>query len=232
MALEILLEITSITADRTEGLLTDNTVYGAPEVVRADGAVFVTGQKMDADSTVYSTLTLTGNDEDPQTDVSWVFNIPRDGWHRFLYAWIPDYAAGSYDMYDAVQDPATGIVYRSLVDSNVLTGGNEVTELGDTDNWEVIDDPGALALNTDEANESLNIETQVYSVNLIPNGEYGYASAISEAAEQCCHVDCSLNDLFAYIRLMSMIEGCQVRSDRSQFAQGERIARRIEAILE
>ena len=232
MALPILLEITSITSDRTEGLLTDNTVFGSPEVARADGAVFVTGQKMNADATIDSTLILEGDDSDPQTDSSWVFNIPLDGWFRFLYAWIPDYDAASYDIYDAVQDPASGTVYRSKVNANVLTGGNELTELAVTANWEVITDPGSLALNTDEANESTNIETQVYSVILIPNAEYNYASTISEAAEQCCHIDCTLNDLFAYIQQMVLVEGAQVRSDRSQFAQGERIARRLEAIYE
>jgi hypothetical protein len=227
MALEILLEITSITADRSEGLLTDNTVYGAPEVVRADGGVYVTGQKMKSDSTVDSTLTLTGDTADPQLDSSWTFNIPKDGWFRFLYVWIPDYnGATTYAQYEAVQNAATSVVYRSLVAGNV---GNALT---DVNFWEVISDPGSLALNKGEANESANIESIVYSVVLIPNAEYEFANAISEASEECCNVNCSLDDLFEYIRLMVMVDGCYVRSDRSQFAQAERIARRLEAITE
>jgi hypothetical protein len=227
MALDISLEITSITADRLTGVLTDNTVFGSPEVERTDVGVYVVGQKMLADSTVGETLTLTGDTDDPQTDSSWQFNIPRDGWFRFLYVAPPDYdVAVTYAQYDAVQDPATSIVYRSKVAGNVGNALNSLTH------WEVIATPALLALNSGEANESLNLDSQIYSVVLLPNSEYGYANAISEASEECCNINCSFDDLKLYIRLAALVDGAYVRSDRSQFPQAERIARKLEAILE
>jgi hypothetical protein len=225
MALDISLEITSITADRESGILTDNTVYGTGgNPARADVGVFVVGQKMKFDSTIDSTLTVTGNHSDPETDSTWTFNIPKDGWFRFLFVAPEDYAGGTtYALYDAVFDPTTNNVYRSLQSGNV---GNS---LGNTSFWELIADPAQLALNSGEANESTNLASQVYQVGLFPNSEYAYASQIAIASQEGGDAEREQN-VTLYELLAVFVDGGYIRDDRSEFSQLEKLARRIESV--
>lgn len=219
--------IDSITADRTTAILKDNTTYGTP--ARTSTALYAKGQKMSADSTVSSTLTVVGNNTSPISASLTQFSVTLtvDGWYRFLIVSIPVWAAATYALYDAVYNG--GVVYRSKIGSNVTTVAGDLLN---TTNWEVISDPATLASNAGEANESINIDSLTYEVILSPNSEYGYANEISEISEECCSVDCSLENLQKLIRLATIIDGMYVRSDRSEMASGERLARRAEAILE
>lgn len=219
--------IDSITADRTTAVLKDNTTYTTP--ARTSTALLAKGQKMNVDSTVAATLTLVGNNATPTSASLTQFNVTLtvDGWYRFLIVSVPVWAAATYNLYDAVYN--SGVVYRSKVASNVTT---IAADLLNTTNWEVISDPPTLASNEGEANESVNIDSTIYEVILAPNAEYGYSNEISEVSEECCSVDCSLENLQRLIRLATIIDGMYVRSDRSEMAAGERLARRAEAILE
>ena len=224
--LDILLSIDSISSDRQTATLLDSTVYGGANPARAAVGAYVVVQKMTAESTVSSTVTATGNDADPQTDVSWTFPLTTlDGWYRVLFIAPEDYDAGdTYALYDVIQDPATSIVYRSKQAGNI---GNA---LSNGTYWEVV--TALVALNEGTATESVNLNSTVYSFILTPNAEYNYANTIAEASESCCSVDCTLESLFMYIRMAAIVDGMYVHSDRAQYPQGERKARRFESIVE
>lgn len=226
MANSLLFTVDSIRSDRAQGVLLDGTTYSSP--VRSGVGVFVTGQKMDFDSSVESTLTVTANNSDPETDSQWTFDIPKDGWFRFNISAIPDFNASStYAIYDAVYDASSGKVYRSKQNANTTD------TLTDTAWWEEITDPGSLALNEGEDNESENIDSLVYEPGVFPNNEYGYANQIAKASEEYLT---SLNipdaDLERYALLSVLVNGAQVHADRSQMSQAERTCRRLQSIFE
>jgi hypothetical protein len=226
MANTLSFTVDSITSDRTEGVLLDGTTYSSP--VRTGVGVFVSGRKMLYNSSVESTLTIVGDDNDPETDSQWTFNIPKDGWFRFLIVSVPDFnAASTYAIYDAVFDPATNKVYRSKQNTNTTD------TLTDTAWWEEITDPGSLASNEGEANESANIDSLTYEPGIFPNSEYGFANQIADASEKyLTSFSIPDEDLETYSTLAVLVDGEYVHSDRSQMSQAERIARRLESLFE
>lgn len=224
MANTLLFQIKSFAADRQSGVLEDVTVYGTP--ARSTVAVIVKGQKIKFDTTEDVVLTLIGNQADPETDTEWQFNIPKDGWFKFLIVAVPDYSGAiEYDLYDAVY--SNGVVYRSK------QNGNQGESLLDTDWWEVISDPATLALNEGEANESANIDSTIYEIIVPVNSEWAYASNIAEASE---HYLTTLNipneQLAQYDIFSALVNSMQVFSDRANLINGERIARRLDSLIE
>lgn len=223
----VALEFSSITSDRTSGVITDNTVFTSP--ARSGGAVFFEVDKMDFESAVSEILAVVGNDNNPETDTSWTFTVSartvlKDGWTRGKYVFIVDYAGGTtYALYDAVFRPSTGAVYRSK------QAGNVGQSLDNTTYWEVIALPADLALNEGETNESANIASQVYDIEVTATAELAFANQIAiastEGGDAVREQSVQLYELLAV-----MVDGIYVLSDRSQFAQGERIARRVETI--
>ncbi len=225
MALDISLSIDSITSDRTTATLLDNTVYGTSgNPARNTLGVFVDVQKMKYDSTVDQTLVVTPNQSDPATVDSWTFPIPRDGWFRVLFVAPPDYAGGTtYALYDAVYNPSGTNVYRSLQSSNT---GNS---LSNTAFWELITDPPQLALNSGEANESLNLASQVYQFILSPNAQLAFSSQIAVTSLEQGDAEREQN-VTLYELLGVLSDGLFVRDDRAEYSQGELLARRIQSI--
>lgn len=217
MANTLSFTIDSITADRKTAVLLDGTSYTNP--VRTSTALYARGEKMNADSTVDSTLVLTPNNASPISAslTQYAVTLTVDGWYRFSIVSIPVWSAGTYALNAAVY--YSGSVYKSTAGSNTNTPG--------TANWELVNDPTTLtsSINT-------NIDSLVYEVILAPNAEYNYANKISEISEECCSVDCSLENLQNLIRLATIIDGMYVRSDRSEMSAGERLARRAESIFE
>jgi hypothetical protein len=222
----LIFTVDSITSDRLQGVLLDGSVYTDP--VRSGAAVFVKGQKMLATGSVESTLTVTGDQANPETDSEWVFNIPKDGWFRFLIVSVPDFnTSNSYSIYDSVFDPFTAKVYRSKQNSNTTDN------LLDTSWWEEITDPATLASNEGETNESDNIDSLIYEPGVLPNSEYGFANQIADASEEyLTSLNIPDDDLERYSLLSILVDGAYVKSDRSEMNQAERIARRLESILE
>jgi hypothetical protein len=226
MANTLSFTVSSITADRTTGTLVDGTTYSSP--ARATTGLFVSGSKMNSDDSIASALTVTGDQTDPETDASFEFNIPADGWFRFLIVSIPDFNSSStYALYDAVFDSASGNVYRSK------QNGNTEDDLTNTTWWELISSPSSLASNEDEANESTNIDSLIYEPYLGPNGEYAFANQIALASERyLTSLIIPEEDLEKYSLLAVLVDGAQVHGDRSEMSQAERISRRLESIIE
>jgi hypothetical protein len=217
-----------ITLDRTTGTLTDETVYGGGNPTRDTVRVYVSGYKMNKDSTIAETLTVTSNTLDPQNSSIYTFNIPRDGWFKFPTAIvkIPYSALVEFDKYDAVYDAPTGLVYRSLIDTNL---GNPLSL---STAWEAIASPGDLANNKGQINESLNIESIVYQRILTPNSEYSYGNLISCESESCCG-DCDEAVAVQQYEIAALLLDGAIEADyRSYLPQGEGIVRRLDIIFE
>jgi hypothetical protein len=218
----------SITSDRETLTITDSTSFVSP--IRSTVEVFLSGSKMKYDNTVSAALVITPNSTDPVTVTSWAFPYQDtlDGWYRIYYAIIKDAYSGatSYNIYDAVYDSGTKLVYRSKIGSNI---GNE---LSDTVSWELITDPSTLAANKGLTNESTNIESIVYQPVFSYNAQYGYGNFVSENSEACCG-DCeSCEQTETYSLLSLLVNGAILANYRTQVVQGEVICRRLEAILE
>lgn len=225
MANTLLFTVDSITSDRTQGVLLDETVYTSP--ARSSVGLFCKGQKMTFVPAVESTLTVTGDQTDPETDTRFTFNIPKDGWFRFLIVSIPDFdSSATYSIYDAVFNVSDNKVYRSKQNANTEN------DLTNTTWWEEITDPATLASNEGEDNESANIDSLIYEPYLAPNAEYGFANQISEASEEyLTSLNIPDDDLETYSLLAVLVDGAQVHGDRSEMNQAERISRRLQSII-
>lgn len=211
----------SIAADVASATITDTTVYGAPNADRADLRVFVKHYKVDTAS-IESALTLTSDTSDAQTDAVWTWTYDSDGYHKTYYVAIPEYsAATSYNIYDAVFDPATDLVYRSK------SSGNVGQSLTDTNFYLPITDPASLAANYGEATESVNITSLVYTRVLTPLSQQAYGNLIGT---NCACTDCDDDDIIPDYNIFSLwLNGAITADTRTEVLQGELICRRIES---
>ena len=216
MALSPLFSV-SIDADRTQITITDQTVYGSPNLVRADCSVFFSSAKVSAKN-VESDAETTGNDEDPSTDSSWTYEYTEDGYWKHRWVVIPEYdVATSYDLYDAVV--SGGTVYRSKSSGNV---GNSVSS---TTYFEEIGTPTSLADNKGESNQSNNIESYVYERVFTANAQYAYGNLI---AENSMYTEADDSKVMEQYDLFSLwLNGAIVCDERTLCLNGETICRRI-----
>lgn len=218
----------AITTDRATATITDSTVFGGSNPNRSAVRVFLSGNKQTVDNTVDYALTLTPNNTDPAVVSSWSWPYQdTDGWINFFYVIIKAaYAGGtSYNIYDAVYDSGTNLVYRSKANSNV---GHS---LSDTTWWELITDPSTLAANKGETNESLNIESTIYQRVLSYSAQYNYGNFISDASSECCG-DCAESEAVTEYKLLSLlVNGLITADERTELPQGETIARRLSGIF-
>lgn len=214
----------AITTDRTTATVSDDTVFTSP--IRSAVRVFLTGNKQTVDNEVDYALTLTPNDTDPAVVSSWSWPYQNtDGWINFFYVIIKDaYAGGTtYNIYDAVYDSGTNLVYRSKANSNV---GHS---LSDNTWWELITSPSTLAANKGETNESLNIESTIYQRVLSYSAQYNYGNFISDASSECCG-DCAESEAVTDYKLLSLlVNGLILADERTELPQGETISRRLES---
>lgn len=212
----------STAADNTTATITDATTYTSP--TRATCGVFINVYKTDYEGAQTKLSTILDN-SDANSTSTWTFNLDVDGWYQVYYFAPPDYASGtSYAKYAAVFDPGSQAVYRSK------SNGNLGNSLSNTTYWEIISDPAILAENFGTSTASANTDSQVvnkiYSVN---NQEIRDRYAVDIASDLCA--DCSLDkdiNLFEVYDLF--VEGLNHAEEYSEFLQGERIARRAEAL--
>lgn len=206
----------SISTDRETFTVTDSSTFASP--VRADCQVYLSAAKLDVNN-VATSLTVTSDDTDPNTDSSWVVEYTIDGTYRMYYVVIEEeYDAGdTYAQYAAVYSGA--VVYRSKQAGNI---GHAVS---DTDWWEVISSPASLAANKDTATESENITSLVYLRVFAADSQYTFANTL---ADQCGCSDCGEDSTLQEYNVFAMwIDGLAIADSRSEIVEGETIARRI-----
>lgn len=213
-------------ADALTITLTDDIDYSVTPL-RTNVRVFVQVDKMKADSTVKQAATVTPNTGDAQTDSAWSWPNIEDGYYKISFAIIKEaYSGGdTYAIYEAVYDSSTDIVYRSKAGSNT---GNA---LSDTAWWEVISDPArTISAAKGTATESTNAESIVYNRVLFPQAEKDFASYKAKEAIACCG-DCETDNHLAHV-LRDLIDGAEIADSRSVLVDGERICRKLEALLD
>ncbi len=206
-----------------EGVLNDETVFLAP--ARANVGVFVKAFKVSY-TAAQTEIPIAGNNSDPETDDAWLFDIATDGWYQFYYISIPDYDVGiTYAEHDAVFDPATGNVYRSISDLNV--GNSLVNTLW----FELIDDPASLVENIDTATESENTDGAVYQRILTPKVDRLYGDVAVVVARECCS-DCETEENVDRFELVfALREGALISEERMEYADGEKMIRRLDEFV-
>lgn len=208
----------------TEGTLSDDTVYGAPNQLRADVAVYATLSKL-AYNLSSTSVTITGDTSDPLTVTEWTWTYTTDGWYQARQVIIDEYnAATVYNRYDAVY--YSGVVYRS---TSAATHSDNTPP--NASFWEVISDPVSLIDNVGAVNESTNISYKIYNEILYPKAQKKFGDAIAEAATDCCS-DCKReDDVETYEFLGVMVDSMNLANTRSRFAEGEKIARKTEQFI-
>jgi len=211
----------TIDGDSFQGLLTDSTVYTTP--TRAQGAVYLTGQKMKSDNTEDYPLSITTYN--PETVTTFTFDITKDGYNKFKFVYIQDYnPATSYAQYDVVYYDSDNLVYRAIEP----TLGNVPT---DENFWEPIAIPTSLVDNVGTPSASANLSYQVYERIIYPFSKQGFGTLCSKAALDCCS-DCERGeDVLAYEQLGVYVDGMNIADQRGQYLQGEKIARDAQTAL-
>ena len=223
MALTITLS-TSIATDRESWVLTDDTVYGTGgNPARSAVGVFVASYKMNYDNTVATTLDVTSDDDDEETDASWTIDYTVDGWYKTYFVIIPDFDnTDTYEIYDAVFNPSDNKVYRSKQNNNT-----EDT-LTNTTWWEEITGANiaGLANNKDTATESANITSTIYQRVFRADSQYEFSNQLSDQSKFVD--DDELNTLEDYILFAQWLDAAEVADSRSEVLDGEQICRRIQ----
>jgi hypothetical protein len=219
MALTLDLSYTSETPDgdgNYTSILTDETTYGGVNPARADGVTYISGEKINYDSSVDSEVEFVTYN--PVTASTYTFTTYKDGWYKFLFCWIPNYDAGeTYEQYDAVY--YSGVVYRAILDN---FSGQTPTN---TSYWEVISEPTDLVGNLDTATESANIAVQLFQIIIYPFAKKLYGDKAEEYAINCCGTFKDLEEFNEYKQLGGIVAALQASNTRQRYASGERIAR-------
>jgi hypothetical protein len=214
--------VPTISADHTQSILTDTTSYTNP--TRSSVGVFLTVHKVDFRGTE-APLTATTNTSDPETDSIWTFQFSLDGHFRYKYVAIPDYSGVvTYTINQAVFDATDNVVYKSKINGNL---GNA---LSDPDSWMVVVNPTTLAENKGKVTESTNIDSYIGNyVIYTQTQDKRDLESINASLEQ--DLDAERDKSVDRFRLLDIfVEGLKEANTSGKFNQGERIARRAEAV--
>lgn len=202
-------------------VLNDLTTFTSP--LRNTVGVFVTAYKVNAKSQ-QTEIVITSNSGSPATATKWNFNIGTDGWYQFYYISVPNYDAGvSYAQYDVAH--ASGNVYRSLVGSN---GGNAVSN---PLYWELLPNPTLIVENVGLPTATLNADIALYQRVLIPKVTRLYGDRAVQIARECCS-DCEIPEHVDQFEIVfSLREGALISEQRLEYADGERMTRRLDEFV-
>jgi hypothetical protein len=224
MAITVNIDTVTFDTPVTTGTITDSSVYTSP--TRAAVGVYVQVYKTDYRG-ARQKLVTTGNGVDPpDDDTIWTFPYDSDGYHEILYVAIPDYAAGTYNLYDAVYSPANNWVFRSKIGSN----NNSLPGSATSDaNWEYIAEPYLLADNDGLATESTNITSQVLRKILYPATKICFGDQAGEAALEGYSTATRRQDVQLYEFLGLCTDAMKIAENRQEYTSGEKIARRAAA---
>ncbi len=204
-------------------VLNDDSVFSNP--IRPGVGVFVTAYKVNTGSQ-QTEIVIEGDSGSPTTDSKWNFDIGTDGWYQFYYTAIPNYDTGvPYAQYDCVYDTVTETVYQSLTNGNL---GNAVTNVLF---WVVLDEPTLLVEEIGQPAQALNVDMAIYQRILTPHIDKLYGDRAVAIARECCS-DCEVEEhVDAFEIVFSLREGALISEERYEFADGERMVRRLDEFI-
>jgi hypothetical protein len=217
MPLTPLLGDVSYASDASAVTIENTTVYGGANPDRSEVATFVQFYKVDRTGDL---TPMSQSPYDPTTDDIYTAALEQDGWIQVWFVNVENYnIATTYAQYDAVY--YNGVVYRALQAS---TG--QVPP--DLTNWEVIEFPTELIENYEEADESGNLTFLIFDfIASAYSRVYAGNTAALAAIETATNRKRS-EDVLDYEFFYTMLDGMVAAGDRNRFAEGERIARKIQ----
>lgn len=225
MALTISLSYSSEIKSGTTylGTITDSTVYGGANPARSAGAFYISGKKLKKDGTLDEALVFSSSDQ--EVDTSFTFTIPKDGWHQFYGVFVRDYDnAEPYVQYELVYQDSNNTVYRALQSTTGNAPPNATY-------WEAISSPTSVVDNVGAANESPNLEYQIYNRIIYPNAKAFAGTTSASAAVNGCS-DCERSeDVLLYEQAVVNVDALNNYDTRSQHALGEEIARASDELI-
>lgn len=221
MALELILTLSSLSADCATQDRIDETVYGGAELLRNQLAIYVLAYKKNLPDEDDVALVITGNDNNPLTDVSWVISdTTLDGWYLCPMYAIPIYdGAGNYTIGQVVH--YAGGLWECL---DAVSG---VPPDSNPTYWEqiLIDDPAV------ELADNVTFE---YSSDIVTcRLDICYGKVVSAAANEGCCEGCSDAVLKqTYERLDLLLNAIFSNCQQLKYAEAEENVRNATNICE
>lgn len=160
MALTIITDIESVSADLSSASLVDLTTYGGSNAARNTLALYLYLYKRDAS---LSDTAVTVSNTDPLNVTSWSFTLAGDGLYRAILFEFPIWAAGTYTVDSCVY--YSGSYYRANTGTSQTPGGA---------NWTLITDILATVLNLSGSGVTIG-QTNNFTTGILEAGTQGDA---------------------------------------------------------
>lgn len=221
MALIPNLTFTSVSADGTQSILTDSTIYGGSNPNRNQVAVYVYPVKVDEEQ-VETPLTIASFD--PETATTFTVTNTVDGWYQYYFLIVNNWLIGTtYNQYDLVWDTTQNQFYQYI---NVTpSAGNVVTNLT---YWMAVTNP-ALLIDTDS--EPTNIVFQELGKIITYQTSICFIKAAAKHAKETCNTDsCGCDSRIGKLfhKIEDLFTNMEINSTTELFLEGELNAREVE----
>ncbi len=224
MAITILITPSTTTLATSVGgvstfTLTDNSTYSSPS--RASVGVYLSTYKTDyAGNNLIATSV--SNNLNPATDSIWTVNYGSDGWYQSYYVAIPNYTAGTYNLYDCAYIAANKTTWQSTIAAN----SNALTGTGGT-GWIQLSDPTQLVKNIGLTNQSNNITSGIVNFIQYPTTEQQAGLQVSTAFLEESTTAFRNKDVRSYNMVTLALNGMKYAANAGNYGQAEIYARRI-----
>jgi hypothetical protein len=223
MALIPQLYHSATSTDGTTSTITDTTVYGSPNELRNQVAVWITAYKVDEEG-VESELTV--QDYDTETASTFIVENQIDGRYRYYFVIADNWSnITTYELGDLVWSTTENKFYQYI--NPVPSAGSSVV----SSSFQVITDPAAL--HTDEEHTvPENDYFLTYEWIIDYQTAKCYATAALKSAEEDCGGDCGCGCAGKYgkyaSKLRVLLSVMRIANVRQQYTKGERFARTAE----
>ncbi len=216
---------TSVAADGSYSIVTDGTVYGAPNSDRNQVAVYFRATKVDENLVESALENVAFN---PETATYFQYTNTIDGYYKIYFVIVPNYDnVPVYEKYNMVWDTGQNKFYQFINDTPAA--GILVT---DTLYWAVVPDPTVKIADIDTEQDPQNIAYQVLGDIADYITAKCYATAIVESFQESCGQEkgcgCGTKLGKAVSRLRTLLSVMRVCNVRGLFVEGERAARQAE----
>lgn len=205
--------------------VTDFTIYGDSNPLRSAGALYITGEKVNADGTTDAAVAFSTYDQ--ETWATTTFTLTKDGWHRFKIVFALDYNAGTtYNQHELVYQDSNNTTYKSIF----ATPFSGIAPPNAT-YWVAVSDPTSLVDNVGTSSESPNLEYQLLQRVLYPNAKVEYGNLTEDAAIEGYGDSTRGEDVLNYEFARLMVEAMNSLDQRGKQADGERVARKFDEFV-